>query len=156
ARRFGAFGLVKVRYGKSRRSSPHKPRSVLTVFDWTPEVIADWLANGRGTGAGLDMFPSERGGLVVESTMLRRLRRYCDDLGLPHGLDLHSLRRSYATHLLEDGWDPMFVQSQMGHEHASTTGIYQFVSSDFRNRMLSAALNRSVHDALGTCEKETP
>jgi integrase/recombinase XerD len=62
------------------------------------------------------------------------------ELGLPmDGLDLHSLRRSYATHLLEDGWDPRFVQHQMGHEHASTTGIYQFVSDDFRNSTLRAA-----------------
>ena len=60
-----------------------------------------------------------------------------DELGLPSdGLDLHSFRRSYATHLLEDGWDPRFVQYQMGHEHASTTGIYQFVSDDFRNTTL--------------------
>jgi site-specific recombinase XerD len=39
-------------------------------------------------------------------------------------LDFHSLRRSYVTHLIEDGWDPFFVQQQVGHEHASTTSIY--------------------------------
>ena len=38
--------------------------------------------------------------------------------------DLHSLRRSYVTHLIEAGWDPLFVQQQAGHEHASTTAIY--------------------------------
>ncbi|WP_106847993.1 site-specific integrase [Blastococcus sp. Marseille-P5729] len=144
---FGAFGVCKVRYGKSRSGSPHKPRSVLTAFTWTPEVLQDWIANGRGPRDGLDLFPSERGGLVVESTLLRRLRRYCDELGFPDGLDLHSLRRSYATHLLEDGWDPVFVQRQMGHEHASTTGIYQFVSDDFRNAALRAALDRTIKDA---------
>jgi integrase/recombinase XerD len=86
----------------------------------------------------------------VESTLLRRLRRYLDELDLPpEGLDLHSLRRSYATHLLEDGWDPRFVQYQMGHEYASTTGIYQFVSDDFRNTTLRAALNSTVTQALG-------
>lgn len=36
----------------------------------------------------------------------------------------------------------------MGHEYASTTGIYQFVSDDFRVRTLRAALNRTVDDAL--------
>jgi len=149
ARRFGKFGVCKVRYGKSRRGSPHKPRSVLTVFDWTPGVLEDWLANGRGTPESLDVFPSERGGLVGESTLIRRLRRYCTDLGFPDGLDLHSLRRSYATILLEDGWDPTFVRDQMGHEYASTTGIYQFVSTDFRNATLTAALERTVADALG-------
>ena len=64
-------------------------------------------------------------------TLLRRFRRYCDDdLQLPGGLDLHSLRRSYATHLIEDGWDAKFVQDQLGHEHASTTSLYTCVSSD--------------------------
>ncbi|BDH57578.1 hypothetical protein MTP03_25170 [Tsukamurella sp. PLM1] len=96
----------------------------------------------------LDMFPSERGGLVVESTLLRRLRRYCDELEQSDGLDLHSLRRSYATHLLEAGWDSRFVQDQMGHEHASTTGIYQFVSDDFRRTTLRAGLDRALNEAL--------
>jgi integrase/recombinase XerD len=152
AREFGRFGVCKVRYGKSRRCSPNKPRSVLTVFGWTPAVIEDWLANGRGDPGTLDLFTSERGGLATEATLLRRLRRYCAELELPEGLDLHSIRRSYATHLLEDGYDPMFVQHQMGHEHPSTTGIYQFVSDDFRNKSLRAALNRTVGEALGASQ----
>lgn len=150
ARKFGKFGVCKVRFGKSRRASPPKPRSVLAVFDWTAGVLEDWLANGRGTLHTLDLFPSERGGLIVESTLLRRLRRYLDELGMPSdGLDLHSLRRSYATHLLEAGWDPRFVQYQMGHEYASTTGIYQFVSDDFRSTTLRASLDRTMDEALG-------
>ena len=156
AREFGRFGVCKVRYGKSRRSSPFKPRSVLTVWLWTPGILEDWLANGRGDPGTLDLFPSERGGLVVESTLLRRLRRYCDDLDLSPGLDLHSFRRSYATHLLEDGWDPRFVQYQLGHEHAATTGIYQFVSDPFRNSTLRASLDRTVQDALARTKEDTP
>ena len=96
----------------------------------------------------MDLFPSERSGLVVESTLLRRVRRYCDDLGLSEGLDLHSFRRSYATHLLEAGWDPRFVQNQMGHEHGATTGIYHFVSEEFRTSTLRAALDRTVKEAM--------
>lgn len=148
AREFGGFGVCKVRYGKSRRGSPHKPRSVLTVWRWTPGILEDWLANGRGQPDTLDLFPSERGGLVVESTLLRRLRRYCEELGFSDGLDLHSFRRSYATDLLEAGWDPRFVQDQMGHEYASTTGIYQFVSDEFRRSTLRDALDRTVKEAM--------
>jgi len=147
-REFGSFGICKVRYGKAKRGSPAKARSILTVWRWTPAVIEDWLANGRGSPGSLDLFPSERGGLVVESTLLRRLRRYCEELGFSAGLDLHSFRRSYATHLLEAGWDPRFVQVQMGHEYASTTGIYQFVSDEFRSSTLRAALDRTVKEAL--------
>jgi integrase/recombinase XerD len=148
AREFGAFGVCKVRYGKARRGSPHKPRSVLTVWRWTPGIVEDWLANGRGEPGTLDLFSSERGGLVVESTLIRRVRRYCEELGFSDGLDLHSFRRSYATHLLEAGWDPRFVQDQMGHEHASTTGIYQFVSDELRRSTLRSALDRTVKEAM--------
>ncbi|MEI2775608.1 MAG: tyrosine-type recombinase/integrase [Tetrasphaera sp.] len=61
---------------------------------------------------------------------------------------LHSFRRSYATHLLEAGWDPRFVQDQLGHEYASTTGIYQFVSDEFRRSTLRSALDRTVREAM--------
>jgi integrase/recombinase XerC len=62
-------------------------------------------------------------------------------------LDFHSLRRSYVTHLIEAGWDPLFVQHQVGHEHASTTAIYTCVSSDFRTRTLRRALDAAVTGA---------
>lgn len=149
AREFGKYGLVHVRYGKAKKGSPHKRRSVLTVFGWTPEVISDWLSVGQPhMDDGRDLFPSERGALLSEPTLLRRFRRYCEDLDLPSGLDMHSFRRSYATHLLEDGWDAMFVQHQMGHEHASTTAIYSCVSSDYRTRTLRNALDATIASAL--------
>ncbi|WP_399172446.1 tyrosine-type recombinase/integrase [Streptomyces sp. PanSC19] len=50
--------------------------------------------------------------------------------------------------LVEDGWDPRFVQEQVGHEHASTTSIYTCVSSDFRTRALRRHLDATVAAAL--------
>ncbi|GAA4668863.1 hypothetical protein GCM10023197_25330 [Gordonia humi] len=91
AREFGKFGVCRVRYGKSHNGSPPKPRSVLTVWRWTPPIIDDWLENGRGHPDSLDVFPSERGGLVGESTLIRRLHRYRTALGIPKAVDLHSL-----------------------------------------------------------------
>jgi site-specific recombinase XerD len=78
-----------------------------------------------------------------------RLAAYRDALGLGPGLDFHSLRRSYVTHLIEDGWDPRFVQEQVGHNHASTTSIYTCVSSDFRTRTLRRVLDDMLSSALG-------
>ena len=72
---------------------------------------------------------------------------YRTTLGLGPGLDFHSLRRSYVTHLIEAGWDPLFVQHQVGHEHASTTAIYTCVSSDFRTRTLRRALDATLAQA---------
>ena len=58
--------------------------------------------------------------------------------------------RSYVTHLIEDGWDALFVQNQVGNEHASTTSIYTCVSSDYRTRTLRTALDSTVKAALAT------
>ncbi|MCW7940519.1 hypothetical protein AAW14_00100 [Streptomyces hygroscopicus] len=77
-----------------------------------------------------------------------RFITYRKALGLDAGLDYHSFRRSYVTHLIEDGWDPRFVQEQVGHEHASTTSIYTCVSSDFRTRTLRRHLDATVAAAL--------
>jgi integrase/recombinase XerC len=52
-------------------------------------------------------------------------------------------RRSYVTHLIEDGFDPYFVQRQVGHAWGSTTALYTGVSGDFKNRMLRQALDRA-------------
>lgn len=57
-------------------------------------------------------------------------------------------RRPYVTHLIEDGWDPRFVQEQVGHEHASTTSIYTCVSSDFRTRTPRRHLDDTIAAAL--------
>ncbi|MER6365754.1 tyrosine-type recombinase/integrase [Kitasatospora sp. NPDC001527] len=75
---------------------------------------------------------------------------YRDAIGLDPALEFHSLRRSYISHLLEDGYDALFVQQQVGHEYASTTAIYTCVSSDYRTRTLRRALDAGIAAALGT------
>lgn len=94
------------------------------------------------------LWPSERGSRVGGNMLNKRFAAYRDELGLEPGLDFHSLRRSYVTHLIEDGWDPLFVQHQVGHEYASTTALYSCVSSDFRTRTLRRALDATMTAAL--------
>ena len=105
------------------------------------------------TGAGSPEHSTSSPANAVDSSSNRRscdvFAGTTDQLGIPDGVDIHSFRRSYATHLLEAGWDPRFVQDQTGHEHASTTGIYQFTSDEFRRSTLRSALDRTVEQALG-------
>lgn len=149
---FGDFGVLHVRYGKAQRGSPPKRRSVLTVWPWSAEIVEQWVREVRPlfevTG-GSALWPSERGPRVGPEVLNHRLVAYRQALGMDAALDFHSLRRSYVTHLIEDGWDPKFVQDQAGHEHASTTSIYTCVSSDFRTRTLRRVLDGMVGDALG-------
>jgi hypothetical protein len=93
------------------KGSPPKRRSVLTVFDWSGEIIADWLERGHPHMTdGLDLFPSERGTLCFRDCVEPPIQPLLRRPGPPPGLDIHSLRRSSITHLIEAGMDPLFVQ----------------------------------------------
>lgn len=148
---FGEYGRLLVRFGKAMKGSPPKRRSVLTVFSWAPDVLDEWFTEVRplmGPDGNPAAWPSERGLRVGCQRLNSRFVAYRQALGLDEGLDFHSLRRSYVTHLIEAGWDPRFVQEQVGHEHASTTAIYTCVSSDFRTRTLRRHLDGTVAAAL--------
>ena len=168
AREFGGYGVCYVRHGKAMKGSPPNRRSVLPVWPWTVDVLDEWTSTVRpllarplpqpisgghhrtGGAACGALWPTERADRVGLSPINHRFAAYRAELGLPAGLDFHSLRRSYVTHLIEDGWDALFVQQQVGHEHASTTAIYTCVSSDFRTRTLRSALDDTLAAALGT------
>lgn len=81
----------------------------------------------------------------------RSFMRARERAGLPAELTLHALRHSYVTHLIEAGYDPLFVQQQVGHSYSSTTALYTSVSADFKQktvqRMIAQRLNgRQPHD----------
>lgn len=148
---FGSFGVLLVRHGKAQRGSAPKRRSVLTVWPWTVQVTQQYIQEVRpllNTDDSHALFPSERSGRIVGETLSRRLRGYCDELGLDPALSFHSLRRSYITTLMEKGFELRFVQDQVGHDYGSTTSLYTCVSSDFRVRTLRRALDADIAQAL--------
>lgn len=69
--------------------------------------------------------------------------------GLDPELDLHSLRHSYVTHLVEFDYPERFVQDQVGHVYASTTAIYTGVSDEYRNRLLERSLKQRHAELWG-------
>lgn len=143
AAQFGGFGVLSVRYGKASRGSPPKRRSVLTTMGWAAEGVAEWVAEIRPayqdtTGA---LWPTERGGRIDPSSINTRFAECRNACGLDPALrGPHCLRHAYVTHLLEDGWDHLFVQQQVGHAWGSTTALYTSVSSEFRNDVLRRVL----------------
>lgn len=151
---FGGFGVLYVRWGKANKGSAPKRRSVLTVLPWSVRVMQQWLDGYRElfeTAAdSAALWPSERSARLGKMPLGARFAEFREAVGLPAEIGMHCLRHSYVTHLLEEGYDPLFVQQQVGHSYASTTALYTSVSSDFRTRVLRDVLDGTVAQALAT------
>jgi site-specific recombinase XerD len=154
---FGDRGVVYVRWGKASKGSAPKRRSVLTVFPWSVPVLDEWRDSYRElfetATASSALWPSERSNRLGMMPLGARFAEWRDALRLPETVGMHALRHSYVTHLVEDGYDPLFVQQQVGHSYASTTALYTSVSSDFRTRTLLKVLDGTVARALATPTK---
>lgn len=150
---YGRFGALQVRWGKAARGSAPKRRTVLLVpeMDWVVPVLEHWIDEARPVlvpqGVRLpQLWPTERGNRIVVQRLDDVFESVRAHAGLPdEGLDLHSLRHSYVTHLLEFGYPELFVQKQVGHSYAATTSLYSHVSDGFRNQLMASSLERQMN-----------
>ena len=74
-------------------------------------------------------FASERGGRLTERTAQKVFENALKKTGIKKDATFHSLRHSFATHLLENGTDVRFVQELLGHANIRTTQIYTKVTN---------------------------
>jgi integrase/recombinase XerD len=84
-------------------------------------------ANGRGTPA---LFVNTRGGRLSRQSAWGVLRSVAEKAGITAEVSPHTLRHSYATHLLDGGADIRVVQELLGHASVTTTQIYTLVTID--------------------------
>jgi site-specific recombinase XerD len=75
------------------------------------------------------IFESERGGKLSERTVQMIFEKALKRSGIKKDASFHSLRHSFATHLLENGTDVRYVQELLGHQNIRTTQIYTKVTN---------------------------
>jgi len=94
------------------------------------------LANKK---SGTAFFLNRYGVRITQRSVQGKVRKYSTKVGLPSGVHTHTLRHSFATHLLDGGADLRIVQELMGHSTPSTTQIYTHVThTEARKAYLSA------------------
>jgi site-specific recombinase XerD len=125
--------------------------AVAAVRAWLDEGRPVLLARNAAASASVanapdELFLNNRGEPLGVRGLRFRLDRLCRAAGLPEGVSPHTLRHSFATHLLDGGADLRVVQELLGHESLATTQVYTHVSPG----RLQAAYVKAHPRARGT------
>ncbi len=108
------------------------------------DALIQWLEEGRPAFAAKAsrvtqaVFLNARGGRLTRQSVYAIVKDAGESIGM-HDLHPHTLRHSFATHLLEGGADLRVIQELLGHADISTTQIYTHVDrSHIRSEYLNA------------------
>ena len=116
-----ARGVILIEHGKGGKQRhvmlSRQLLSILRVY-WRLARPAQWL------------FPGRDGSRPINAQALNSAcRSACAATGIEKRVTVHTLRHSFATHLLESGADIRIIQVLLGHNHLSSTALYTKVSS---------------------------
>ncbi|WP_445154692.1 site-specific tyrosine recombinase XerD [Arthrobacter sp. Hor0625] len=98
-------------------------------------------AKGKGTPA---LFLNARGGRISRQSAWTILKAAAEKANITKDVSPHTLRHSFATHLLEGGADVRVVQELLGHASVTTTQVYTLVTADTLREIYAAAHPRAL------------
>lgn len=119
-------GLLRVR-GKGKKER------IVPVGRVAMDAIKDYLSQTKtknnDAGFKKPLFMNRLGGRLTDRSIRRMILKYARRIALNKDVSPHTLRHSFATHLLDRGADLRSVQELLGHENLSTTQIYTHVTT---------------------------
>lgn len=105
------------------------------------EAMSEYLRSERVDGCAL--FTNLKGERLTTRTVQNVCKRWALQVGLPPDFSPHTLRHSFATHMLDRGADLKTIQQLLGHSSLATTQIYTHVSIERLHEAVNAAHPKS-------------
>ena len=131
------IGSLDLRRGEMRVLGKGRKERIGLLGGPARRALRDYLEDGRTVLVErrhadqvppVELFLNHHGEPLGVRGLRYRLDRLCARAGLPQGVSPHTLRHSFATHLLDGGADLRIVQELLGHENLATTQVYTHVS----------------------------
>jgi integrase/recombinase XerD len=122
---------------------------VVPVGSYAREAVEAYLVRGRpnlaATGQGTSaLFLNARGGRLSRQSAWSVLAKAAERAGVTAEVSPHTLRHSFATHLIDGGADVRVVQELLGHASVTTTQVYTLVTVDSLREVYATAHPRAL------------
>lgn len=135
-----AGSVIRVRgKGKKERLAPMGQTAIAAIQKYLAMrggVVKDAMPGGP-------LFVNKHGQRLSTRSVRRKLDKYLIEAGLDPDISPHTLRHSFATHMLNHGADLRSVQELLGHQSLSTTQIYTHLTSSHIKQVYDAAHPRA-------------
>lgn len=117
--------------GKRERLVPMGEEAIRSLNVYLKQARS-WFPDAHTTA----LFLSRQGGAMQPYSLLRALTRLAKQARIRKKVDLHSIRHTCATHMLQNGADIRYIQKMLGHKSLKTTQLYTRVETSDLRRML--------------------
>jgi len=125
---------VDLRRGFVRPHGKGNKERIVPLGREAAAAVTRYLRSGRpeliGSRAESRLFVNFRGGPLTRQGLYKIIRRHAKKVGLEGRMSPHTLRHSFATHLLSGGCDLRSVQEMLGHADVATTQLYTHLSGE--------------------------
>jgi len=126
--------------GGKQRLVPVGSFALAAVDAYLVRARPELVATGAGTAA---LFLNARGGRLSRQSAWAVLVKAAERAGVTRDVSPHTLRHSFATHLLDGGADVRVVQELLGHASVTTTQVYTLVTVDSLREVFASAHPRA-------------